>query len=124
MGLIETIAENIYSIWTVPAVVGLFLTTYLYEHLVTFAAIRDIPAPSLAGWTNMWLLGVCRRGNRYEVVDKVHKRLGKVVRIQPNHVSIADEEAINAIYGHGNGFLKRCVLPQTTSISVRPSIFN
>lgn len=107
MGLVETLIENIYSIWTVPALAGLFLATYFYEHLVTFAAIRDIPAPPLAGWTNMWLMRVCRRGNRYQVVDQVHKKLGKMVRIQPNHVSIANEEAINAIYGHGNGFLKR-----------------
>jgi benzoate 4-monooxygenase len=28
------------------------------------------------------------------------------VRIQPNHVSVADDKAIPAIYGHGNGFLK------------------
>jgi benzoate 4-monooxygenase len=30
-----------------------------------------------------------------------------LVRLQPNHISVADPVAINAIYGHGNGFLKR-----------------
>lgn len=48
----------------------------------------------------------CRRGKRYLAVDHAHKKLGKVVRIQPNHVSIADDAAIQTIYGHGNGFLK------------------
>ncbi len=52
----------------------------------------------------------CRRGRRYLAVDDLHKKYGKVVRIQPNHVSIADDSAINTIYGHGNGFLKRYVL--------------
>lgn len=40
-------------------------------------------------------------------MDDLHKKYGKVVRIQPNHVSIADDSAIPIIYGHGNGFLKR-----------------
>jgi len=48
----------------------------------------------------------CRHGRRYLAVDEMHKKLGKVVRIQPNHVSIADDSAIQTIYGHGNGFLK------------------
>jgi benzoate 4-monooxygenase len=37
--------------------------------------------------------------------------LGPVVRIQPNHVSLCDDEAINVVYGHGNGFLKAWVDP-------------
>ncbi|OAF63087.1 hypothetical protein VC83_00592 [Pseudogymnoascus destructans] len=31
---------------------------------------------------------------------------GKLVRIAPNHVSIADDSAIQPVYGHGNGFLE------------------
>jgi benzoate 4-monooxygenase len=49
----------------------------------------------------------CRRGRRYLAVDEAHKKLGTFVRIQPNHISIADVDAIAVIYGHGNGFLKR-----------------
>ncbi len=40
-------------------------------------------------------------------MDEAHKKYGKFVRIQPNHVSIADADAIQIVYGHGNGFLKR-----------------
>jgi len=40
-------------------------------------------------------------------VDAAHKHYGKLVRIQPHHVSVADAAAIPVIYGHGNGFLKR-----------------
>lgn len=54
-------------------------------------------------------MSVCRRGNRYKVVDELHHKMGPLVRIQPNHVSVADEEAIAIIYGHGNGFLKSYV---------------
>lgn len=31
---------------------------------------------------------------------------GKFVRIAPNHISIADYQALNAVYGHGTGTLK------------------
>lgn len=70
-------------------------------------SLKDIPAPFPAQWTNLWLLWQCRNGRRYKAVDDAHKRYGKLVRIQPNHVSIADADAIPIIYGHGNGFLKR-----------------
>jgi benzoate 4-monooxygenase len=68
--------------------------------------IRDIPAPFPAQFTNLWLMLQCRQGKRYLMVDQAHKRYGKLVRIQPNHVSVADDKAIPIIYGHGNGFLK------------------
>ena len=79
---------------------------YLLPYLRNWS-LRKIPGPSLAAFSNFWLLYQCRRGWRYRAVDDLHKKYGKVVRIQPNHVSIADENAINTIYGHGNGFLKR-----------------
>jgi len=82
------------------------LCYYLYPYYVTHGHLRRIAAPFPAQFTNLWLLLACRRGKRYLVVDEVHRKLGPVVRIQPNHISIADDEAIQAIYGHGNGFLK------------------
>jgi len=98
------------------AVLDLLLTPYallaipLLFYLLPYvrnASIRDIPAPFPAAFSNLWLMYQCRRGRRYLEVDNAHKRLGKMVRIQPHHVSIADPEAIPIVYGHGNGFLKR-----------------
>lgn len=99
----------VYSWWTPAAVIATALVYYLYPYFVTYGHLRGIPAPFTAQFTNLWLLSACRRGKRYLVVDQVHKKLGPIVRIQPNHVSIADDEAIQVIYGHGNGFLKSCV---------------
>ena len=79
---------------------------YLLPYIRNWA-IRDIPAPFPAAFTNLWLLYQCRHGRRYLAVDNAHKRYGTLVRIQPDHVSVADAEAIPIIYGHGNGFLKR-----------------
>ena len=68
--------------------------------------LRRVPGPFLARFSNWWLLLQCRRAERFIAVDEAHKRYGPLVRIQPDHVSVADDEAINTIYGHGNGFLK------------------
>jgi len=58
-----------------------------------------------------------RQGKRYLSVDEAHKKYGKLVRIQPDHVSIADESAIQDVYGHGNGFLKSSVYQLPSSLT-------
>jgi benzoate 4-monooxygenase len=99
----------ILSPWAPAALLVAAVVYYVYPYLVTHRHLRAIPAPFPAQFTNWWLLLVCRRGNRYDTVDKLHKKLGPVLRIQPNHVSLCDDEAIQVVYGHGNGFLKAWV---------------
>ncbi|KAL7623763.1 hypothetical protein AAE478_005316 [Parahypoxylon ruwenzoriense] len=95
---------------------------YIYPYFATYGHLRGIPAPFLAQFTNWWLLITCRRGKRYLIVHEAHDKLGPVVRLQPNHVSIADDEAIPIIYGHGNGFLKSDFYDPF--VSIRPGMFN
>lgn len=71
-------------------------------------SIRDVPGPLLARFSNLWLLYQARRGRRYLAVDAAHKKYGTFVRIQPDHVSVADPEAIPVIYSHTGGWTKRC----------------
>jgi len=99
MGLIDYILSP-YAILALP-----FLF-YILPYLRNWA-ISDIPAPFPAAFTNLWLMYQCRNGRRYRAVDEAHKRYGKLVRIQPHHVSVADPDAIPIVYGHGNGFTKR-----------------
>ncbi|KAH7141470.1 cytochrome P450 [Dactylonectria estremocensis] len=94
------------SPWAPVALLVAFVAFYLLPYLFTFSGHRGIPAPFGAQFSNLWLMSACRRGKRYELVDNVHKKLGPLVRIAPNHISVADASAIQAIYGHGNGFLK------------------
>jgi benzoate 4-monooxygenase len=93
----------LFTPWAILAVPFLY---YFLPYLRNWS-IRDIPGPFLAKFTNLWLLLQARQGKRYLAVDQAHKKWGKLVRIQPNHVSVADDKAIQQIYGHGNGFLKR-----------------
>ncbi|KAF2109469.1 cytochrome P450 3A3 [Lophiotrema nucula] len=94
---------------------------YLLPYLRNWS-IRDIPAPFPAAFTNLWLLFQARRGKRYLAVDAAHRKYGTLVRIQPNHVSIADAEAIPQIYGHGNGFLKSEYYD--AFVSIKRGLFN
>ena len=99
--------EHLLSVWAIPAALSLVVASYLFSYFVTYGHLRDIPAPFGAQFSNLWLLAEERWGVRYRTVDDAHRKYGKVIRIQPNHVSIQDDEtAITAIYGHGNGFLK------------------
>jgi benzoate 4-monooxygenase len=69
-------------------------------------SLWNIPGPLPAKFSNLWLMYQCRRGRRYLAVHEAHEKYGAFVRIQPHHVSIADVDAIQIVYGHGNGFLK------------------
>lgn len=69
-------------------------------------SLLSIPGPQTAAFSNLWLMYHSRRGKRFMAVDEAHQRYGTLVRIQPDHVSVADPEAIPIIYGHGNGFMK------------------
>lgn len=100
------IAGYVLSPYTAVAAVGLYI---LYPYFVTYSSFRDIPGPLLAKFSDLWLFSTARRGKRFEIVHEQHKKHGKIMRIQPNHISINDDAAINAIYGHGNGFLKAYV---------------
>ncbi|KOS19311.1 Benzoate 4-monooxygenase [Escovopsis weberi] len=96
-----------WALWALVALLSASLiASYLYPYFVTHSHLRGIPAPFFARFSNLWLLAVCRQGRRYLAVDELHRKHGKFVRLQPDHVSVNDDEAIGAIYGHGNGFLK------------------
>ncbi|KAK3326057.1 putative benzoate 4-monooxygenase cytochrome P450 [Apodospora peruviana] len=117
-----TIINYIYSPWAPAVLLVAAIASYLWSYLVTYCHLRRIPAPFPAQFSNLWLLSVVRRGNRYERVDELHKELGPVVRIQPNHVSVNDDEAIQIIYGHGNGFTKSSFYD--AFVSIRRGLFN
>ncbi|RHZ73123.1 hypothetical protein CDV55_108553 [Aspergillus turcosus] len=100
---------------------GLLAAYYIIPYLQK-GHLRDIPSPSFAAVSNLWLLLQARRGHRFLKVDEAHKKYGKLVRIAPRHVSIADDDAIQAIYGHGNGFLKSDFYD--AFVSIRRGLFN
>ena len=100
------VVDFLISPYTIPIALVLF---YLVPYLTSNTTLKTVPGPFPAKFTNLWLLLQARQGKRYQSVNEAHAKYGKLVRIQPNHVSIADESAISVVYGHGNGFLKSYV---------------
>ncbi|KAJ5217959.1 Benzoate 4-monooxygenase [Penicillium cinerascens] len=112
----------LFSVENAPFVlVGLALAYFLVPYVQRWR-LHDIPSPGLAAFTNLWLLIQARQGKRFLSVDNAHKKYGKLVRIAPRHVSIADDTAVPAVYGHGNGFLKADFYD--AFVSIRRGLFN
>ncbi|TID17085.1 benzoate 4-monooxygenase [Venturia nashicola] len=114
MGLLDLLITP-YTLLAIP------ILYYVLPYLRNWS-IRDVPGPLLAKFSNLWLLLQARQGKRYLSVDVAHKKHGKFVRIQPNHVSVADDAAITQIYGHGNGFLKADYYD--AFVSIQRGLFN
>ncbi|CAE6417101.1 unnamed protein product [Rhizoctonia solani] len=79
-------------------VVPYLLDPYDYRH--------RFPGPPLAGLTNWWMSSLTRTGHHSEIVQQLHDKYGTFVRLGPNHISIADPDALEIVYGHGSGLLK------------------
>lgn len=100
----------------------LVVVYFIVPYFLSPRVIRKIPGPFSAAFTNLWLLWQCRNGRRFIAVHKAHEKYGTFVRIQPNHISVADADSIQAIYGHGNGFLKSEYYD--AFVSIRRGLFN
>ena len=79
---------------------------YVLPYFTTYKSLQDIPGPWTARFSNIWLALQAKKGKKYAAVDAAHRKYGPVVRGGYNHVSIANERALQVVYGHGNGFLK------------------
>ncbi|OGM48276.1 benzoate 4-monooxygenase [Aspergillus bombycis] len=100
--------RDLYLYLVLILILGL-LGVYYVAGYVKRWHLHDIPGHTIAGFSRIWLIRQVRQGHRSLVVHDLHTRYGKIVRLAPNHISVADESAIQVIYGHGNGFLKRRV---------------
>ncbi|CZR49130.1 putative benzoate 4-monooxygenase cytochrome P450 [Fusarium proliferatum ET1] len=116
-----SIHSLLLSPWAPLTVLLCGLLFYILPYFYTYRHLRGVPGPLLARFSNLWLLYICRKSKRSDTVYDLHERLGPVVRIQPNHVSIVDERAIQLVYGHGKGLEKSSWYD--SSISLTRSIF-
>lgn len=68
--------------------------------------LNRIPGPWLAGFTDLFRLCIVwgRRPELWHIT--LHEKHGKLVRLGPNTVSIADSEAIKTVYGLNSGYVK------------------
>ncbi|KAF8693060.1 Cytochrome P450 monooxygenase, partial [Rhizoctonia solani] len=80
-----------------------YVVPYLYD---PYNYRKRFSGPPLAGLTNWWMSQVIRTGHHSETVQHLHEKYGTFVRLGPNHISIADPDALQIVYGHGGEVLK------------------
>ena len=73
--------------------------------------LQNIPGPTLASYSALWRLHDVWAGDSHNTAIKLHDKYGKLVRIAPNVVSVADPEEINTIYGLKSTFTKTAFYP-------------
>lgn len=80
-----------------------FLCRAIWVYLSDPLKLRHLPAPNLlAAISPLWCFRHSAKGDRYLAIHEAHKKLGGVVRIAPDHVSINLPEAVKEVYGHAN----------------------
>ena len=88
----------------------------LYILLVKYRnGLRRVPGPWLANVSSIWRFAVVWRQDMPATSIRLHEKHGPLVRIGPNHVSVADPEAVRIIYGADSRYQKVCGLFQTTA---------
>ncbi|KAL0930039.1 cytochrome P450 4A10 [Colletotrichum truncatum] len=117
--------------------VQLFITKYaavLLVILFTFAFLRSVynvflhplrrvPGPFLAKHSRLWLFYHDYHGNPHNHIRELHRKLGPLVRISPNEVSVDDVDANNVIYSQNNPWVKPAYHYEAFRSSPQYSIF-
>lgn len=121
MAVIEALTQLDLKSWLllIPA---LAIVAHILIWLLDPHGIRSYPGPLLAKFSDAWLGYVAAQGHRSEVVHDLHKQYGTFVRIAPNHLSIADPDALQVVYGHGTGTLKSNFYD--AFVSIQRGLFN
>lgn len=94
-----------HTLYTPPPLSYTSDTPQVLTHLVPYLLDpHNYRRPAISGpWLNAlsdaWLAHAAAQGNRSERVHELHKKYGKFVRIAPNHISIADPDALQVSRG-------------------------
>ncbi|KAH7335690.1 cytochrome P450 [Rhizoctonia solani] len=99
--------ESIQPVQCVAALGALTLAYYLVPYLRDPYDYRHrFSGPWLAELSSWWISYAALAGKQCDVIRKQHEKYGTFVRIGPNHISISDPDALEAVYGHRSGALK------------------
>lgn len=78
------------------------------KYNVTNIALKEIPGPFFAKFTNLWRFVISLRGQGTTIQRKLHNKHGPVVRLGPTYVSLSDPAVISQIYSTKGDFIKVC----------------
>lgn len=69
-----------------------------YANRIFFHPLARVPGPLLAKCTSLWQIYHAYMGDECTAVQRLHRKYGKIVRIGPNLIDIADGAALVPIY--------------------------
>lgn len=85
--------------------------------------LRSIPGPFAASITKYWRLHDVWKGKAHLTAIELHRKHGPLVRIGPNHVSVADPTFISRFYSIKEDYTKTAFFPiQCISWKKRPEM--
>ncbi|KAI2601950.1 cytochrome P450 [Hypoxylon sp. NC1633] len=93
------------QVYVFAGLVALAVTSYVIYQCF-FSPLSRIPGPFVGKVTSLYFPFLARRGRLHRDLIQLHKSYGKLVRISPNILSVADPTAFREIYKAGNGFDK------------------
>lgn len=93
---------EVFLVLLIGATLGWSFIIYFYDP----KRLRRFPAPSIAGFTNLWMMYHQYTHRRALATHEAHLKHGKTVRVGPSHVSFVSRQAVKDIYGHGTAAQK------------------
>lgn len=93
------------SLARMPWIILAFIVTKTLFNKYAYG-LSSVPGPNLAAYTDLWRFWTVCKWRAHCVQMDLHKRMGEVVRLGPNNVSVTRLDIIKEIYGPGSSFIK------------------
>lgn len=103
VGVLQQV-QHLVKQYPVQIVVVLVVTNLLWNKFQP--GLVSIPGPTAAAYTKLWRVYSVWRGSAHLDAVNLHKKHGNLVRIAPNHVSVADPKWIPIFYSTKEDYTK------------------
>lgn len=101
-----TSLANIFLSWKLILAAVVIEITIRYVCIGMRPGLRRIHGPFAAGLSDFDRVWSCMKGNQMQYHLRLHEKYGSLVRVGPNHVSVADVSANPLLYGIASKFHK------------------
>lgn len=108
VGVLQQV-QHLVKQYPVQIVVVLVVTNLLWNKFQP--GLVSIPGPTAAAYTKLWRVYSVWRGSAHLDAVNLHKKHGNLVRIAPNHVSVADRKWIPIFYSTKEDYTKTGFYP-------------
>ncbi|KAJ5776871.1 Cytochrome p450 family protein [Penicillium odoratum] len=102
-GLVGTVLQHPWS-WLISALLGGFIICIFKRRYLS--PLSGIPGPLLASVSQLWMAKESYGDSFHRTNIALHEKYGKLVRIGPNEVSVADLGLVRKMFAAGNKYAK------------------